>query len=403
MNQSQTIAFALLSEFDGQIVEILSNQENFLTWKGGDLLYRYLPNDEIRTMLDFIIGIKSSSHTAQQIFHFEINGKHRKFYVAGSQVHNKILLLASSDLADGSTNLDEIMRINNEQINLLRESVKMTAYAREKIDVKNNSITLDEFTRINNELITIQRELTKKNKELDELNKLKNAFLGIAAHDIRSPISTIIGFSSLLLEERDKIEPSHQIYLEHIEKAATFMLQLAEDLLDITNIESGKLSLNREIREIRSLITENISINQFFADRKNINIRFEKPYYEVHAFIDKPKIEQVLNNLLSNAIKYSFPDKNIYVKLYIENEDCMITIKDEGQGIPENELSNLFKTFQTTSVQATAGEKSTGLGLWIVKNIVNAHGGEIHVHSKTGLGTTFTIKMPLHKRIIGDS
>jgi signal transduction histidine kinase len=101
----------------------------------------------------------------------------------------------------------------------------------------------------------------------------------------------------------------------------------------------------------------------------------------------------VLDNLLSNAIKYSYPESNVTISI-VQKEEVIVTVKDEGQGIPKDELGDLFKPFSQTSVEATAGEKSTGLGLAIAKNIIKAHDGNIEVESEVGVGSTFFVSLP---------
>lgn len=254
----------------------------------------------------------------------------------------------------------------------------------------------EELSRLNNELVNMQRELSKKNRELDELNKLKNEFLGIAAHDLRSPLSVIMGYSNFVLEETEgTLSEDHVKMLKSILTSSKFMLNLLNDLLDVSAIESGKLNLNLVKTDIIKVIEKNVELNNVIAQKKNIKILFNHPELIPEITFDDGKIEQVLNNLISNAVKFSQPGTSVEVSIIVNGPDAIISVTDHGQGIPETELGKLFKPFERTSVRSTAGEKSTGLGLSIVRNLILGHKGEIWVESKVGVGSTFYFSLPL--------
>jgi len=254
-----------------------------------------------------------------------------------------------------------------------------------------------ELEQVNRELVMTQRELEQKNIELARLNEQKNYFLGMAAHDLRNPMGAIFNSSDLLIEEDlGPLNDEQKEMIGAIKNASEFMLNLVNDFLDIAHIESGKLTLNQENENIFSLLKNYVQFNHNFAVKKQISLDFQ--YTDIESLplisLDKSKIQQVMNNLISNAIKYTHSGGAIQVILEKQKDHVLISVKDNGQGIPENELEQLFAPFQRTSVQSTAGEKSTGLGLAIAKKIVNAHNGEIWVESIVGKGTTFHLTLP---------
>jgi signal transduction histidine kinase len=251
---------------------------------------------------------------------------------------------------------------------------------------------------LNQELNNLTRELQKKNAELKKLNDLKNQFLGIAAHDLRNPIGIIMGYSDFLLEELANEMSEEQIsMLQTILNTSEFMLHLLEELLDISALESGKLRLDLEMADILTLARKNVDLNGVLAAKKNIRIVMENFEPIPNVMIDKSKIEQVFNNLISNAIKFSLPGTTIKVSFFLAGDHITVAVSDMGQGIPAHELDRLFKPFQKTSVQSTAGEKSTGLGLTIVRNIILGHKGKIWVESKIGIGSTFYFSIPINQ------
>lgn len=249
---------------------------------------------------------------------------------------------------------------------------------------------------LNNELSNLTRELQKKNAQLDQLNKLKNQFLGMAAHDLRNPISSIMMFSEFVLDTNDyEISDDLRKIIELIKESSGFMLRMLEELLDVVKIESGSLQLNLEVTNVESLLKKNIDVNTLFAAKKDIKLALNVPEPLPEVEVDSVKIEQVLNNLISNAIKFSHSDTTITVSAFSTGEQILITVEDQGQGIPEKELEKVFIPFSKVSVKGTSGENSTGLGLSIVKRIVTGHQGRIWVESIVGKGSLFHFTLPL--------
>ena len=238
-------------------------------------------------------------------------------------------------------------------------------------------------------------ELEKSNQELVALNQLKNKFLGIASHDLRNPLGVIQAFSGLLMEEiEDSLDEDQKEYLDTIENKSGEMLELVNDLLDVSVIESGKLDLKLKSGSIKALIEKHVRENRVIAERKEIAVHSSFDSVPDTLF-DANRISQVFDNLMSNAIKFSPHGSNIYITIYKKDQMINVDVKDEGPGIPEEERSLLFNEFQQLSSQPTGGEKSTGLGLAIVKKIIEAHQGTITVKSELGKNATFTFAVPI--------
>lgn len=227
---------------------------------------------------------------------------------------------------------------------------------------------------------------------IKEINEQKNTFLGMAAHDLRNPISSIRGFSELMLEgglDKESIDE----FLSLINTASNEMLILLNDLLDVSHIESGKFILNMEEEDISNVLKRRCFLFGPTAAKKNITLREEFTPHAVFSF-DAGKIGQAIDNFISNAIKYSPPETTVTIRLSELENGVKFSVQDQGPGISEDEKSRLFKEFSKLSSQSTAGEKSTGLGLAITKKIVEAHGGEIGVESEAGQGSTFFFTLP---------
>jgi len=259
----------------------------------------------------------------------------------------------------------------------------------------NSDPYLNQHNRILSRLLYFIEVLIKEHEEQNQLlkilNEQKNEFLGMAAHDLRNPIGVIQGFAELLEEQADG---ELKEYTSMISKESSKMLQLLNDLLDISKIEAGRLDLKKNSTNYMALVKQNIKINNFIAHKKNIKIVSDFETTQLVMEIDEAKIEQVLNNLLSNATKYSYPNSKIIVKIFREDNQIVTQIIDQGQGIPEKEIDGIFNPFKKTSIHPTGSESSHGLGLAIVKKIIEGHNGNLGVTSKVGEGSVFYFTLP---------
>ncbi|MFQ5688386.1 MAG: sensor histidine kinase [Candidatus Scalindua sp.] len=238
--------------------------------------------------------------------------------------------------------------------------------------------------------------MSRKNKELVLLNEQKNKFLGIAAHDLRSPIIVAMQAASLLHGKlKGKISEQEQHLVGMIKKSNTHLLNLVNDLLDVSKIESGRLDLNMTLNDYKIFLKENIKLMQILAAKKNVQIK--KKYNAKIRLLrfDPERIKQVINNLLNNAIAFS--PENTIINIVVSENNRHITTKiiDNGPGIPEGEISKIFEEFYKNGCHSKGFTKSTGLGLAIVKKIIETHGGKVGVQSKEGKGATFYFTLPV--------
>jgi signal transduction histidine kinase len=175
------------------------------------------------------------------------------------------------------------------------------------------------------------------------------------------------------------------------------MLHLVNSLLDVATIESGKLELDLQPTDLPTLVARNVALNATLAEPKGIGLAYDHDESVPRMLLDGPRIEQVLNNLLSNAYKFSYPGTTVEVRLERQSNHVVLSVSDQGQGIAEDQLDELFQWFARTRVKGTAGEAGTGLGLAISQKIVEAHLGDIWVESTLGQGSTFYVSLPLQE------
>jgi PAS domain S-box-containing protein len=248
--------------------------------------------------------------------------------------------------------------------------------------------------------ITEQEESEKKliifNERLKALNDEKDSFLGIAAHDLKSPLNGILGLINLLKHKTSNLTTEQQEYLRYIEQSCSNMKVMVTNLLDINRIEQGYGTLSLSHFSLRELLQQQLRMFQEPADRKNIKLVLDDSEKEIFMFSDPALVSRICDNLVSNAIKFSLPNGHVRLRPSLTEGHVTIEVEDQGPGIKKEEISLLFNKFKKLSARPTGGESSTGLGLSIVNELVHLLKGKILVDSEENVGTTFRAKIPLH-------
>lgn len=253
----------------------------------------------------------------------------------------------------------------------------------------------DEITRLNNELTNAHRELARKNARLQRADEVKNQVLGMATHDLRTPLSTIVGFAEILHDGGEQLSASERGEIaEMILDASRSMLGLVEELLDFTAVEAGVLHLAPEPVDPVGLVERGLLRGRIMAAAKEIEVRMEADDVP-EVTLDPRRFGQVVDNLVSNAVKYSPKGSTVLVRMSIADDLLVVSVADEGPGVPPEERHRLFRAFGTTSAVPTGGEATYGLGLVIVRRIVEAHGGTAALEPSDGPGATFTATFSL--------
>lgn len=235
--------------------------------------------------------------------------------------------------------------------------------------------------------------LEQANERLRMLVEQRDIFIGMAAHDLRTPIQVVQGFTDLLLHTRTRPEEIRDFVII-IQETLRDMLTLLNNLLDITAIESGKILLHKADVNVREFIDRVVKLNRLIGEKKGIYLRTELDPDLPRFSFDRQRIEQVLNNLLSNAFKFSHSGTEVTLRVQKLDGEVLFTVIDQGIGIRSDETSRLFNEFQRTSSKPTGSESSTGLGLSICRRLVDLHNGRIGVDSQVGAGSRFYFTLP---------
>jgi PAS domain S-box-containing protein len=242
----------------------------------------------------------------------------------------------------------------------------------------------------------MELDLLKANQNLILMNEEKNHFLGIAAHDLKSPLQSILGLINLINIRNHNLTPEQLEYFQYIQRSCTNMQTLINNLLDINKIEHGMIAGTPEEIQLSALSSNLMSTFLEQARTKNIALKAECNAPEQNILVDINALSRVLENLISNAIKFSRQHTEVLFTITYASGDVRFDIVDQGQGIQPEDIPRLFKKFERLQTRPTNGESSTGLGLSIVKELVLSLNGRITVDSKPNKGSRFTVSLPLN-------
>ncbi|MCU1340262.1 MAG: hybrid sensor histidine kinase/response regulator [Bryobacterales bacterium] len=246
-------------------------------------------------------------------------------------------------------------------------------------------------------LAETNRELELRSREIERADRLKSEFLASMSHELRTPLHTIIGFSELLGEELEgPLNEKQKRFIQHIHNDSMHLLQLINDILDLSKIEAGRLELRPEPFDVATVVTESLASIRTLADAKMLSL---ETVLDVPAALeaDRLRVKQVLVNLLSNAVKFTPDGGQVRVEAYIRNGLVAFTVSDTGVGIASEEHQSIFDKFHQVGATAKGVREGTGLGLAITKRLVEEHGGTIQVESEPNRGSRFTFTIPLQR------
>jgi signal transduction histidine kinase/CheY-like chemotaxis protein len=245
-----------------------------------------------------------------------------------------------------------------------------------------------------------QNQLLKKKEELETTNKIllqmdaeKNEFLGMVAHDLKNPLSIIQALAEDLQSDRKDLKEIRE-GIQLISQTSQSMIRLVNDLLDSHTIETGNISSKKEIVHLANLIQSRIDIQKMNAYRKRILIGQEISLKSDLYLLDALCLTQVLDNFISNAIKFSDKDSKINVKVFQRENHIFCEVMDQGPGLTQEDQKKVFQKFSKLTPRPTAGEKSNGLGLFIVQKLAESAGGNVWVNSELGQGSCFGLSLP---------
>jgi signal transduction histidine kinase len=303
----------------------------------------------------------------------------------------ELIMSYSTASFDTAHNVAHILKDSAYFVNIVGLALSSINY---NLRLKESNDSLEEINarlREQEELIRVQYE------SLKESDKMKNEFINVASHELRTPIQPILTLSAVL---RPKIQDvRQQEILDIIIRNAKRLMQLTESILDVTKIENQSLVLKKERFDLNDIVINvmnDITLGSEFIDNKNIRLSYMPQHILLEA--DRVRIIQVISNMLTNAVKFT-KEGTITITSEIKDNAALVSVKDTGQGLHAEVLPQLFTKFGTKA-PSHGVQKGTGLGLFISKNIIEAHGGKIWAENNTnGNGATFTFSVPIREKV----
>lgn len=380
--------FAVSCSPEGKVEKILRDDFKALVKTTiGSLFPVLVDRSSMRSALDMV----AEARTSGAAFDYELSIPTpvglRPLHFAAAFENGHLVIVGESTKEKLFGVFEELSAAFNERLREDREILRQAAIRDQQ--------AFDEISTLNNELVDMQRELARKNAELRELHELKNRFLGMAAHDLRSPLSAIVLYTDFILDHSPEGLSTQQLeYLQVVRDSGRFMVELIESLLDVAVIESGSVSLARRQGDLSALASRLATRMGPLASTRGINLDCETAG-PINFWFDWSKTEQILDNLMGNALKYCPSGCSVLIRTTIRGREALAEVVDDGPGIPLDEQTKLFTFFSRGSTRSPHGEKAVGLGLAICKRIAEAHGGRITLESEPGKGTTARLTLPL--------
>ena len=251
-------------------------------------------------------------------------------------------------------------------------------------------------------LTEVLRELQQhkeQEKRQVEIQHQRDDYLAMLVHELRAPLAVIKGAADLIIKEAPNLSKEQiETLLGQIKKSSSSLLQIVNDILDVSKIESGKFSIKKALGDINALLKEVADYYRSWANEKQITINLELDEGVPQIKFDSERIKQVLNNLLSNALKFTEEYGSIVIKTHLNSKEVQILVCDNGVGIPDDMKHKLFNKFVQVGTKESVKEKGTGLGLFIAKGLVETHGGAIWIEDNDPQGTKFIFSLPLERQ-----
>lgn len=253
----------------------------------------------------------------------------------------------------------------------------------------------EQFAYVQDVLERAEAELQASNQQLTELSESKTEFMAAVAHEMKIPLSVIIGYADLLRFDLEKIDAEQREFAGHIERSARLLLALADEFGDVSKIDSGRFSVVKNPHDISAVLSSVVEDLNISTTTSHGRIQYTVPSAQQMYDGDSVRLAQVFTNLITNALKYSSNDKPVEITLTSAPDRLVITVTDYGLGISRADQDNLFVPFFRSTNPEALRRPGTGLGLVVAKSIIEEHGGKLSVWSDLGSSSIFTIALPL--------
>ena len=383
-----------------------------------------LAEDDLGTRKTLAVILEEGGHQVVTCH----NGKEALRYIAGKNGPSEIDVVVSdlrlpdisgleilSGLKDQHPDVPFILMSGHATLETAVEAVNQGAfsYLVKPLDIDSllstirNALNQRRLISENKDLLAMLRrsneELEQKNRDLEEAGLAKMQILSTASHELKTPLTSIVGYIDRMLLQRESVgelNERQEKYLEIVKKNSYRLKSLVDDLLEISRIESGGIVLDLTLVDVAAELEAAVQSVQTLASRKNISVELDVSADVPPIWAERLRFSQVVVNLLSNACKYSMDGAKVSVRATRHDGCVQLDVSDTGIGISKEDQENLFGKFFRAETELTRRESGTGLGLFITKHLVEAHGGEIWVESQEGVGTTVSFTFPTDAAVV---
>lgn len=343
------------------------------------LIGRYAANQ-------FTLPIQKATELAEQIAHGKNDLIIDDKFLKNKKSEATILLNIFGKMADDLKNSEEERK---SYFDKLRNKHEQQQELTRKLELLNDELE--------NKVVARTQDLRQAIMVLEKSDKIKSRFLANMSHELRTPLNGIISSSEVLKEEMfGPLNEKQQKYIQNNLNSSNHLLQLINDILDISKIEAGKMTLYLDDYSIYSIVMESLSIVKSLAYRKNIEVSIKIVPSDFKILVDAKKLKQILYNLLSNAIKFTSENGKVEVEVLKNQQIVTISVKDNGIGIKKENHEKVFEEFEQVDTSYERKYEGTGLGLSLTKKLVEMHGGDIHLISELGKGTEVIVSLQIN-------
>lgn len=413
------------------------NSDDFFT----DLSRELSTTTDLRSLLQRAAAVISLTFHAEQSFFFVEYGENNRYITAGTSRHSQLdktdveLINAYATDGDGAPIITSRLVTQNELSRILsRHNIELVLplkwgegmlsylflglqrsrdYTRRDIQVLEtvsdelaiaiqNALSLHEVKEINatlqERIASATKELRESNVQLQRLDEAKDEFVSMASHQLRTPLTSVKGYISMVLEgDAGKISPTQTKLLQEAFTSSERMVHLINDFLNMSRLQTGKFMIDKRAIDLSKIIGEEVASLDSTATAHSLKLRYRAPSYFPILYLDEGKIRQVVMNFIDNSIYYSREHSTITVKLYVDAGDAVLEVHDTGIGVPEDQKAQLFgKFFRATNARKQRPD-GTGIGLFLAKKVIVSHGGSMVFESVEGDGSTFGFRLPIKK------